>query len=127
MQDPPEQGAAGADDAGIKVAVREMLDLLPEDVVAELNGGEMDVSDPAFLSGLTDHVSRQSLADPHKGQRLLGKLIKLKKLIARSVRDWHPGAAVSSTLTRSGQPIGRNAPCPCGSGKKFKVCCLRKR
>jgi hypothetical protein len=20
--------------------------------------------------------------------------------------------------------IGRNAPCPCGSGKKYKVCCL---
>jgi hypothetical protein len=22
-------------------------------------------------------------------------------------------------------PIGRNAPCPCGSGKKYKQCCLR--
>jgi hypothetical protein len=22
-------------------------------------------------------------------------------------------------------PIGRNEPCPCGSGRKFKVCCLR--
>jgi hypothetical protein len=20
--------------------------------------------------------------------------------------------------------VGRNAPCPCGSGKKYKVCCL---
>ena len=24
------------------------------------------------------------------------------------------------------QKVGRNDPCPCGSGKKFKVCCLRK-
>ena len=23
-------------------------------------------------------------------------------------------------------PIGRNAPCPCGSGKKYKLCCLAK-
>jgi len=23
------------------------------------------------------------------------------------------------------QPIGRNDPCPCGSGKKFKKCCMR--
>lgn len=23
--------------------------------------------------------------------------------------------------------IGRNAPCPCGSGKKYKQCCLRKK
>ena len=22
--------------------------------------------------------------------------------------------------------IGRNAPCPCGSGRKYKNCCLRK-
>jgi len=22
--------------------------------------------------------------------------------------------------------IGRNAPCPCGSGKKYKKCCLGK-
>jgi len=24
------------------------------------------------------------------------------------------------------QRVGRNAPCPCGSGKKFKNCCMRK-
>jgi hypothetical protein len=24
------------------------------------------------------------------------------------------------------QRVGRNAPCPCGSGKKFKKCCARK-
>ena len=23
----------------------------------------------------------------------------------------------------AGQKIGRNDPCPCGSGKKFKKCC----
>jgi len=23
--------------------------------------------------------------------------------------------------------VGRNDPCPCGSGKKYKQCCLRKR
>ena len=22
---------------------------------------------------------------------------------------------------------GRNAPCPCGSGRKFKLCCLQAR
>ena len=26
----------------------------------------------------------------------------------------------------SKQRVGRNEPCPCGSGKKFKQCCLRK-
>ena len=23
--------------------------------------------------------------------------------------------------------VGRNAPCPCGSGKKYKKCCIRKK
>ncbi len=27
---------------------------------------------------------------------------------------------------RTGEKIGRNAPCPCGSGKKYKNCCMRK-
>jgi len=27
--------------------------------------------------------------------------------------------------TRSGGKVGRNAPCPCGSGKKYKKCCGR--
>jgi len=26
----------------------------------------------------------------------------------------------------SGQPVRRNDPCPCGSGKKFKNCCMRR-
>ena len=24
------------------------------------------------------------------------------------------------------EKLGRNDPCPCGSGKRFKKCCLRK-
>jgi preprotein translocase subunit SecA len=27
------------------------------------------------------------------------------------------------TVKREGEKIGRNAPCPCGSGKKYKKCC----
>lgn len=28
------------------------------------------------------------------------------------------------TLVRRVEKIGRNDPCPCGSGKKFKKCCI---
>jgi len=31
--------------------------------------------------------------------------------------------AVQATVKRDGEKIGRNAPCPCGSGKKYKKCC----
>ena len=29
-------------------------------------------------------------------------------------------------IRNRGERIGRNAPCPCGSGKKFKQCCMHK-
>ena len=29
----------------------------------------------------------------------------------------------SGTVRREGKKIGRNDPCPCGSGKKYKQCC----
>ncbi len=32
----------------------------------------------------------------------------------------------AGTYVREGRKIGRNEPCPCGSGKKFKQCCMGK-
>ena len=29
-------------------------------------------------------------------------------------------------IRNRGEHVGRNDPCPCGSGKKFKNCCMRK-
>jgi len=113
-------------DAQTHRAVREILDLLPTDVVEELNRGQIELDDPAFLDGLMDHVARLSLADPRQGQRILGKIVKLKKQIRRTLRDSDPEAITSSTVTRTGERVGRNDPCPCGSGRKFKQCCMRK-
>jgi preprotein translocase subunit SecA len=40
--------------------------------------------------------------------------------LSRGPAERRPEAA------RSGQKVGRNDPCPCGSGKKYKKCCLAK-
>lgn len=32
----------------------------------------------------------------------------------------------STTFVREGKKVGRNDPCPCGSGRKFKQCCMGK-
>src|SRR5436189_240857 len=109
-----------------KRAIRDLLDVLPKDIVDELNAGTIDFKDAAFLDGLVDHISRLSLASPHAGQKILPKIIKLKKLINRSLRESDPDVQVSATVTRTTARIGRNKPCPCGSGKKYKQCCLRK-
>jgi len=37
------------------------------------------------------------------------------------------GDASPTTMRREGKKLGRNDPCPCGSGKKYKKCCMRKK
>ncbi|MGM9515463.1 SEC-C metal-binding domain-containing protein [Roseateles sp. DB2] len=70
----------------------------------------------AYATGLTSEA-RMSLAN----QRQLIAEIK-----ANPIPQWRPG--VRPLVVRQGTPIsagakiGRNEPCPCGSGKKFKKC-----
>ncbi|MDQ4010281.1 MAG: SEC-C domain-containing protein [Actinomycetota bacterium] len=33
--------------------------------------------------------------------------------------------AIAATATATASDVGRNSPCPCGSGRKFKACCQR--
>jgi len=35
------------------------------------------------------------------------------------------GRVTPQTVVRTGPKVGRNDPCPCGSGKKYKHCCGR--
>jgi preprotein translocase subunit SecA len=37
-----------------------------------------------------------------------------------------PAASRAEPRAADGQKVGRNDPCPCGSGKKYKKCCLLK-
>src|SRR5262249_24597588 len=40
--------------------------------------------------------------------------------------DWFDEPPVAQPAVRAAPKVGRNDPCPCGSGKKFKKCCLNK-
>ena len=44
---------------------------------------------------------------------------------ASAIAGVQPGqdAKTAQTVQRRGRKIGRNEPCPCGSGKKYKKCC----
>jgi preprotein translocase subunit SecA len=37
-----------------------------------------------------------------------------------------PGEEKIETVRNRGERVGRNDPCPCGSGKKYKQCCMRQ-
>jgi tetratricopeptide (TPR) repeat protein len=43
--------------------------------------------------------------------------------MSAALKELQSGGAASSPIRRTNPKIGRNDPCPCGSGKKFKKCC----
>jgi len=55
--------------------------------------------------------------------------LQLAASVAAIYRFWLPrreeqhASLLASTFRREGPKPGRNDPCPCGSGKKFKKCC----
>lgn len=44
----------------------------------------------------------------------------------KEFEDYMKAAGKSAQQKEAGRKIGRNDPCPCGSGKKYKFCCLNK-
>ena len=77
------------------------------------------VREPAFAARPAVRPSRLSFNDPaatpsvFEGPRSVGP---------RRESQGGVDAAVT-TVKRSAAKVGRNAPCPCGSGKKYKKCC----
>jgi len=57
---------------------------------------------------------------------------KIRKAITPKVREIHAywlarrneASPVSQPFRHETPPVGRNDPCHCGSGKKYKKCCL---
>ena len=43
--------------------------------------------------------------------------------VVNQATDQSQSVSRSARLTDSSKKVGRNEPCPCGSGKKFKKCC----
>ena len=41
------------------------------------------------------------------------------------LKQYYKEQKAAQTYRREGPKVGRNAPCPCGSGKKYKKCCGR--
>lgn len=48
------------------------------------------------------------------------ELLERAKEAIKDTSDYVP---ISKTVQRIVDKIGRNTPCPCGSGKKYKKCC----
>ena len=72
-----------------------------------------------------DDDDRALLATLDAGQPLTDLDAAIDDLVAATVELWDLTAErrfAVATIRRDGPKVGRNDPCPCGSGRKFKAC-----
>lgn len=66
---------------------------------------------------LFDAFKESVLQEDDYQKRLDEHCLRLKEILSQSNRQ---------SPNKSAKRVGRNEPCPCGSGKKYKKCCLQK-
>ena len=89
-------------------------------------GMMMDLWDERAVSRIFQPMMRDTLTEG-----TIARLEERRRLAEarRKMTASGSGGAVSQkrgTVRREHRKIGRNDPCHCGSGKKYKKCCLRK-
>ncbi len=88
--------------------------------------------DPAYLARLQRHYVQ--FKERIEGRRYAGRRFEEPGRVKRIAAGEPPMLPFAGGSDRALQPapirrdvkIGRNDPCPCGSGKKYKRCCLGK-
>ena len=79
--------------------------------------------DPDYLARLQRHYVM--FREDVEGKPYTGKPFKRSGRQRRVVEDYFPGKPRDRmSVKRQDSKVGRNQPCPCGSGKKYKMCCL---
>ena len=94
--------------------------------------------------GLRAYGNRQPIVEyQHEGYDMFEEMVRLiqedtlrrlpfaiitrppeRKEVARNIVT-NADQSVAKQPVKAGQKVGRNDPCPCGSGKKYKECCGR--
>ena len=82
-----------------------------------------DMVKPVYLLG-AEEVEEEEMAlvdDPVKRHKLA---VEMEAAIPHIHKFWQPHRkSAVQQVKHDGPKTGRNDPCPCGSGKKFKKCC----
>ena len=78
----------------------------------------------ALFESLTDRIREETLMTLPRIQLLRNRPQEIPRQKKKNIHLSHgeDGQSVE-TVKRKDKKIGRNAPCPCGSGKKYKKCC----
>lgn len=83
-------------------------------------------ADPSGWAGLAkDHITPFGESIETLSQWYGFQTAEQKAAAEKALRLPSSGSMLTAKNTR--KKVGRNDPCPCGSGKKFKKCCLGKK
>ncbi|SDR76949.1 protein translocase subunit secA [Halopseudomonas xinjiangensis] len=97
----------------------EMLESIKHDTIRILSHVQVRREDPA------EEEARMRRQAEELAQRMQFKHEQADAMAAPEADDDEPladAAAQVTPITRDGPKVGRNDPCPCGSGKKYKHC-----
>ena len=91
-----------------------------EDLVQAIRDPQSLIAEPRYsMPGDTiEELFRWCAFRPQEAEPAEGKIIE------RSSTAWNPSLWSAAPLVNPFKGVGRNDPCPCGSGQKFKKCCL---
>jgi hypothetical protein len=92
---------------------------------------ELNKMSPEILSQAKTPQMRKMVIDLYRKMLVAGVDVEDEKAVKKWMQK-HPEAVnggevhTVATVKRAGPKIGRNDPCVCGSGKKYKKCCGAK-
>lgn len=113
----PDTEAKGKKDDK-KESIEERIEREIESLPAIVKG---KLKDPAVKKRFIDIAKRMEKDGvDFKSMRQMKKWMKTHEAELKAEQE--SGAKVE-TVVHEGPRIGRNDPCPCGSGKKYKKCC----
>jgi preprotein translocase subunit SecA len=86
----------------------------------------MEQFDPGFLGSLASNRALQRAKTIHEAAPSAYEDVpEGSAAAAAGTPSEKEGESRKEPVRRSGKKVGRNDPCPCGSGKKYKACCMR--
>ena len=128
---PAAEKPAPAKAAQAPVPAAPVKEKSPSEKTDEELAAELDKMSPQILAQAKDPRMRALIISIYRKMLVDGVNINDDKEVKKWMKK-HPevlqgGEAVKvETVHREGPKTGRNDPCPCGSGKKYKKCCGAK-
>ncbi len=97
-------------------------------VIEDLKGPTLNISSPQsdLAPLLLERVKQYVLKDPAYIERLKRHYDLFKEVIEKQAQGKRSSSDSNRSEANRSKKVGRNDPCPCGSGKKYKKCCLGK-